>query len=168
MHILLLIPIPDKTITFRSSPGYHTVPPNMVPPSKTTGLSIISLSFFLHLDLCSWPSCFEAAGTQWLFLSHSVCMISHRVRLRLVGEAVMSVVLRCPFLLKNTFSISMKVNCFFSSLALFAVCLAAVTVNVLPKVEVIKGETVKLPCTFSTSEPAASLVVQWFIVSTYI
>ncbi|XP_057196178.1 basal cell adhesion molecule isoform X2 [Triplophysa rosa] len=43
------------------------------------------------------------------------------------------------------------------------VCLAAVTVNVIPKVEVIKGETVKLPCTYTTSEPAPSLVVQWFI-----
>lgn len=43
------------------------------------------------------------------------------------------------------------------------VCLAAVTVNVTPKVEVIKGEMVKLPCTYTTSEPASSLVVQWFI-----
>ncbi|KAA0703240.1 Basal cell adhesion molecule B-CAM cell surface glycoprotein [Triplophysa tibetana] len=43
------------------------------------------------------------------------------------------------------------------------VCLAAVTVNVIPEVEVIKGEMVKLTCSFTTTEHASSLVVQWFI-----
>ncbi|XP_056618493.1 basal cell adhesion molecule isoform X2 [Triplophysa dalaica] len=43
------------------------------------------------------------------------------------------------------------------------VCLAAVTVNVIPKVEVIKGDTVQLTCTYITTETASSFVVQWFI-----
>uniref|UniRef100_A0A8C1ZXS5 Ig-like domain-containing protein n=1 Tax=Cyprinus carpio TaxID=7962 RepID=A0A8C1ZXS5_CYPCA len=42
------------------------------------------------------------------------------------------------------------------------VCLASVMVKVTPEVEVIKGETVKLPCSYTTSSPA-SAVVQWLI-----
>ncbi|KAF4103237.1 basal cell adhesion molecule isoform X2 [Onychostoma macrolepis] len=42
------------------------------------------------------------------------------------------------------------------------VCLASVTVKVTPEVEVIKGETVKLPCSYTISAPA-SIVVQWLI-----
>lgn len=43
--------------------------------------SLFSCSF-LHLVLCSWASCLEAAGTQWLFQTHSVWIISHCVWLR--------------------------------------------------------------------------------------
>ncbi|XP_056331137.1 basal cell adhesion molecule isoform X2 [Danio aesculapii] len=42
------------------------------------------------------------------------------------------------------------------------VCLASVTVNVNPEVQVLKGDTVRLPCTYTTSAEAA-VVVQWFI-----
>uniref|UniRef100_A0A8C1R8Q8 Ig-like domain-containing protein n=1 Tax=Cyprinus carpio TaxID=7962 RepID=A0A8C1R8Q8_CYPCA len=43
------------------------------------------------------------------------------------------------------------------------VCQASVMVKVTPEVEVIKGETVKLPCSYTTSAPASPIVVQWFI-----
>lgn len=42
------------------------------------------------------------------------------------------------------------------------VCLASVTVKVTDNVDVLKGDTVKLPCTYTTSAEAA-VVVQWFI-----
>lgn len=48
---------------------------------------------------------------------------------------------------------------------LFTVCLATVNVIVTPKVEVIKGETAKLPCSYTISAEASEIVVQWFIVS---
>ncbi|XP_016376122.1 basal cell adhesion molecule-like isoform X1 [Sinocyclocheilus rhinocerous] len=43
------------------------------------------------------------------------------------------------------------------------VCLASVTVKVTPEVEVIKGETAKLPCSYTTSASASAIVVQWLI-----
>lgn len=43
------------------------------------------------------------------------------------------------------------------------VCLASVMVKVTPEVEVIKGETVQLPCSYTTSAPASAIVVQWLI-----
>ncbi|XP_048008377.1 basal cell adhesion molecule isoform X2 [Megalobrama amblycephala] len=43
------------------------------------------------------------------------------------------------------------------------VCLATVKVTVTPKVEVIKGETAKLPCSYTISAEASEIVVQWFI-----
>ncbi|XP_051577277.1 basal cell adhesion molecule isoform X2 [Myxocyprinus asiaticus] len=49
------------------------------------------------------------------------------------------------------------------TLLLLQVCLASVTVKVTPKVEVIKGEQVKLPCSYTTSEPPSQIVVQWHI-----
>lgn len=42
------------------------------------------------------------------------------------------------------------------------VCLASVTVKVNPEMHVLKGDTVMLPCTYTTSAEAA-VVVQWFI-----
>ncbi|XP_051573815.1 basal cell adhesion molecule-like isoform X1 [Myxocyprinus asiaticus] len=42
-------------------------------------------------------------------------------------------------------------------------CLASVTVKVTPKVEVIKGENVKLPCSYTISEPTSQIVVLWHI-----
>nr|CAM73228.1 unnamed protein product [Danio rerio] len=42
------------------------------------------------------------------------------------------------------------------------VCLASVTVKVNPEMQVLKGDTVMLPCTYTTSAEAA-VVVQWFI-----
>ncbi|KAL0985036.1 hypothetical protein UPYG_G00152110 [Umbra pygmaea] len=41
-------------------------------------------------------------------------------------------------------------------------CWAAVTVTASPKVEVIKGETASLPCTFKIP-PSANNIVEWFI-----
>ncbi|XP_052000440.1 basal cell adhesion molecule isoform X2 [Xyrauchen texanus] len=49
------------------------------------------------------------------------------------------------------------------TLLVLQVCLASVTVKVTPKVEVIKGEQVKLPCSYTTSEPPSQIVVQWHI-----
>ncbi|KAG1947584.1 basal cell adhesion molecule isoform X2 [Pimephales promelas] len=43
------------------------------------------------------------------------------------------------------------------------VCLASVNVTVTPKVEVIKGETAKLPCSYTISNPTSNVVVQWYI-----
>ncbi|XP_016141007.1 basal cell adhesion molecule isoform X2 [Sinocyclocheilus grahami] len=43
------------------------------------------------------------------------------------------------------------------------VCLASVTVKVTPEVEVIKGETAKLHCSYTTSASASAIVVQWLI-----
>ncbi|KAM8870465.1 basal cell adhesion molecule isoform 2-T2 [Spinachia spinachia] len=45
----------------------------------------------------------------------------------------------------------------------FQVCGGAVTVTVAPKVEVLKGETGKLPCTYSVSQAASNTVVEWYI-----
>ncbi|XP_065101774.2 basal cell adhesion molecule [Paramisgurnus dabryanus] len=53
---------------------------------------------------------------------------------------------------------------FWTLLALtLQVCLAEVKVMVTPKVEVIKGETAKLPCTYTTTASASTIVAQWFI-----
>lgn len=43
------------------------------------------------------------------------------------------------------------------------VCLASVKVTVTPEVEVIKGQTAKLPCSYTISETPSTIVVQWFI-----
>ncbi|XP_031431658.1 basal cell adhesion molecule isoform X2 [Clupea harengus] len=43
------------------------------------------------------------------------------------------------------------------------VCWASVTVTVSPKVEVILGQPIKLPCTYDTSEPTKMIVVEWLI-----
>ncbi|KAM6995005.1 basal cell adhesion molecule isoform 2-T2 [Tautogolabrus adspersus] len=45
----------------------------------------------------------------------------------------------------------------------FQVCSGTVTVNVTPKVEVLKGETAKLPCTYTVSSSSSTTVVEWFI-----
>lgn len=58
--------------------------------------------------------------------------------------------------------------CFSPSLVHLTVCLAEVKVVVTPKLEVIKGETVKLPCTYTTTAAASTVVTQWFIVSTFL
>ncbi|CAJ1062675.1 basal cell adhesion molecule isoform X2 [Xyrichtys novacula] len=42
------------------------------------------------------------------------------------------------------------------------VCSGTVTVTVTPKLEVVKGETAKLPCTYTVSSPS-NTVVEWFI-----
>ncbi|XP_020506017.1 basal cell adhesion molecule isoform X1 [Labrus bergylta] len=44
----------------------------------------------------------------------------------------------------------------------FQVCSGTVTVNVNAKVEVLKGETAKLPCTY-TGSSSSNTVVEWFI-----
>uniref|UniRef100_A0A8C2WXN7 Basal cell adhesion molecule (Lutheran blood group) n=1 Tax=Cyclopterus lumpus TaxID=8103 RepID=A0A8C2WXN7_CYCLU len=44
-----------------------------------------------------------------------------------------------------------------------AVCSGGVTVNVTPKVEVLKGETAKLPCTYTVSPTPSNTVVEWYI-----
>ncbi|KAK7157665.1 hypothetical protein R3I93_008993 [Phoxinus phoxinus] len=43
------------------------------------------------------------------------------------------------------------------------VCLASVEVTVTPKLEVIKGEAAKMPCSYKISKPTSNVVVQWFI-----
>ncbi|XP_071325114.1 basal cell adhesion molecule isoform X2 [Trachinotus anak] len=43
------------------------------------------------------------------------------------------------------------------------VCSEAVNVKVAPKVEVLKGETAKLPCAFTVSPSASSTIVEWYI-----
>ncbi|CAM4700483.1 unnamed protein product [Leuciscus chuanchicus] len=43
------------------------------------------------------------------------------------------------------------------------VCLASVTVTVTPVVEVIKGETAIMPCSYVVSKPTSNVVVQWYI-----
>ncbi|XP_026226868.1 basal cell adhesion molecule [Anabas testudineus] len=45
----------------------------------------------------------------------------------------------------------------------FQVCSGAVTVTVSPKVEVIKGATAKLPCTYTVSTPSSNTIVEWYI-----
>ncbi|XP_070691656.1 basal cell adhesion molecule [Pempheris klunzingeri] len=45
----------------------------------------------------------------------------------------------------------------------FQVCSASVTVDVSPKVEVLKGETAKLPCTYKVSQSSSNTVVEWYI-----
>ncbi|XP_068615383.1 basal cell adhesion molecule [Brachionichthys hirsutus] len=45
----------------------------------------------------------------------------------------------------------------------FQACSGAVTVEVSPKVQVAKGETVKLPCKYSVSQSSGNTVVEWFI-----
>ncbi|XP_049439197.1 basal cell adhesion molecule isoform X1 [Epinephelus fuscoguttatus] len=45
----------------------------------------------------------------------------------------------------------------------FQVCSGAVTVKVAPKVEVLKGETAKLPCTYTVSPQSSSTVIEWYI-----
>lgn len=54
------------------------------------------------------------------------------------------------------------VSCTLLLLAL-KVCHGAVTVQVSPTVEVMKGDTAKLPCTHTVSPPSASITVEWFI-----
>ncbi|KAK1795458.1 hypothetical protein P4O66_010627, partial [Electrophorus voltai] len=46
---------------------------------------------------------------------------------------------------------------------LSAVCLATVKVSVTPQVDVVKGQTARLPCTYTTSEKAPITVVEWYI-----
>ncbi|KAM9353761.1 basal cell adhesion molecule isoform 2-T2 [Symphorus nematophorus] len=43
----------------------------------------------------------------------------------------------------------------------FQVCCGAVTVEVAPKVEVLKGETAKLPCKFTSA--SSTTIVEWYI-----
>lgn len=43
------------------------------------------------------------------------------------------------------------------------VCSGAVTVNVNPKVEVLKDGTAKLPCTYTVSPPSSNTIVEWYI-----
>ncbi|KAI3361204.1 hypothetical protein L3Q82_013399 [Scortum barcoo] len=43
------------------------------------------------------------------------------------------------------------------------ICSGAVTVDVVPKVEVMKGETAKLPCKYNVSPSSSSTVVEWYI-----
>ncbi|KAI1886306.1 hypothetical protein AGOR_G00212640 [Albula goreensis] len=42
-------------------------------------------------------------------------------------------------------------------------CWGAVTVTVSPRVEVIKGETATLPCSFNVPAPSGNSIVEWFI-----
>lgn len=65
-----------------------------------------------------------------------------------------------PPCLSVIFSIS-ALSCFS------AVCSGAVTVEVAPKVEVLKGETANLPCTYTVSPPSSNTIVEWFIVSRF-
>ncbi|XP_059194904.1 basal cell adhesion molecule isoform X2 [Centropristis striata] len=46
----------------------------------------------------------------------------------------------------------------------FQVCNGAVMVKTAPKVEVLKGDTAKLPCTHTVSPPSGNTVVEWFYV----
>lgn len=39
--------------------------------------------------------------------------------------------------------------------------------QVTPKVEVLKGETAKLPCTYTVTPSSSNTVVEWFIVSNF-
>ncbi len=49
------------------------------------------------------------------------------------------------------------------------VCSGSVDVKVAPKVEVLKGETAKLPCTYMVSPPSSTTVVEWYyIVSNFL
>ncbi|KAF1388189.1 hypothetical protein PFLUV_G00087620 [Perca fluviatilis] len=45
----------------------------------------------------------------------------------------------------------------------FQVCSGSVTVNVTPKVEVLKDDTAKLPCTYTVSPSSSNTVVEWYI-----
>lgn len=44
----------------------------------------------------------------------------------------------------------------------FAVSSGSVTVTVDPKVEVLHGETAKLPCTYTVSTSSSNIVIEWF------
>lgn len=43
------------------------------------------------------------------------------------------------------------------------VCHGEVIVQVTPRVEILKGDTAKLPCTHNVSPPPASIMVEWFM-----
>ncbi|XP_019948872.1 basal cell adhesion molecule isoform X1 [Paralichthys olivaceus] len=43
------------------------------------------------------------------------------------------------------------------------VCCAALNVKVAPKVEVLKGETAKLPCTFTEAPLSGNTLIEWYI-----
>ncbi|XP_073341615.1 basal cell adhesion molecule isoform X2 [Pagrus major] len=45
----------------------------------------------------------------------------------------------------------------------FQVCSGSVDVEVAPKVEVLKGETAKLPCKYTVSTSSSTTVVEWYI-----
>nr|XP_046254998.1 basal cell adhesion molecule isoform X3 [Scatophagus argus] len=45
----------------------------------------------------------------------------------------------------------------------FQVCSGTVTVQVAPKMEVLKGDTAKLPCTYNVSPSSSNTVVEWYI-----
>lgn len=45
----------------------------------------------------------------------------------------------------------------------FQVCSGTVTVDVAPKVEVLKGETAKLPCKYNVSPSSSGTIVEWYI-----
>ncbi|KAG9275902.1 basal cell adhesion molecule isoform X1 [Astyanax mexicanus] len=45
----------------------------------------------------------------------------------------------------------------------YYLCLAGITVKVTPSVDVIKGETARLPCSYTTTDSSALTVVNWFI-----
>ncbi|XP_040900582.1 basal cell adhesion molecule isoform X2 [Toxotes jaculatrix] len=45
----------------------------------------------------------------------------------------------------------------------FLVCSEAVTVKVTPKVEVLKGETAKLPCKYTVAPSSNNIIVEWYI-----
>ncbi|XP_037641937.1 basal cell adhesion molecule isoform X2 [Sebastes umbrosus] len=53
--------------------------------------------------------------------------------------------------------------CTLLQLWAFQVCSGAVTVNVAPKVEVLKGGTAQLPCTASVTPESNNTVVEWYI-----
>lgn len=46
------------------------------------------------------------------------------------------------------------------------VCSGGVTMKVAPKVEVLKDETAKLPCSYTVSPSSSNTIVEWYIVST--
>ncbi|XP_051921060.1 basal cell adhesion molecule-like isoform X2 [Hippocampus zosterae] len=48
-------------------------------------------------------------------------------------------------------------------LCVLQLCRASVTVNVAPKVEVLKDETAKLPCTYTVSPSSSNTIVEWHI-----
>lgn len=56
---------------------------------------------------------------------------------------------------------SLFLSCVVSS----TVCIVAASVKVAPKVEVLKGETAKLPCTYT--DPSSITLVEWYIVSNF-
>lgn len=88
----------------------------------------------------------------------SVNFIPFRHLLNLHEQPTLPVAL--PPCLRVIFSIS-ALSCFS------AVCSGTVTVEVAPKVEVLKGETASLPCTYTVSPPSSNTIVEWFIVSRF-